>query len=445
MNNAFRMCVAPFTITITITIQTMTILILTTIPATLYYFAADHIAAAKQRGYDVHLVCAGGDWVTASQVGEKYGVPVHVVGFTRRVSPLRDVFTLLHLVGVFLKVKPRVAHYSTPKAALLGAMAAWLTRVPFRLYTNRGLLHADAPGKKGARWRSVERLICRLSHRVTCNSPSNLEFIVKHNICPAGKVGMLANGSSHGVDAIGRFRPARSPQSTRSTQRETGGEDRGQRSDGSIENVEVRRENGVGRPPPLPLSPTPPLSSPSPSPSPFTIGFVGRLARDKGMTELAGAWGVVRERVAGSRLMIVGPDIEPWNDAARALLDRMKQDERVVWAGARDDVEQWYAQMDVLVLPSYREGFPNVALEAAAMELPVVTTDALGCRDAVRDGETGLIVPVRDTPALADAVLKLAEDADLRRRMGRAGRAWVVQDFAPERIVEELMELYERR
>ena len=150
------------------------------------------------------------------------------------------------------------------------------------------------------------------------------------------------------------------------------------------------------------------------------LGFVGRIVRDKGMTELAVAWPALRARFPTLHLLLAGP-FEPQDPVPEEVGTLFLGDPAIHLTGQVRDLPPYYAAMDVCVLPTYREGFPNVAVEAAAMELPMVATRITGCVDAVVDGETGLLVPPRDANALADAIATYLASTELRRQHGRAG------------------------
>jgi glycosyltransferase involved in cell wall biosynthesis len=172
-------------------------------------------------------------------------------------------------------------------------------------------------------------------------------------------------------------------------------------------------------------------------------GYVGRLVTDKGIAELWQAWTVLRERHPDLHLLLVGPfeDTDPVPPAVRQGLET---DPRVHLAGMDWNTPPLYAAMDLLVLPTYREGFPNVLLEGASMGLPVVATRVPGCVDAVRDGETGTLVPARDPAALAAALDAYVADPALRRARGRAGRARVAAEFRQEVVWEGIFAEYDR-
>jgi glycosyltransferase involved in cell wall biosynthesis len=175
------------------------------------------------------------------------------------------------------------------------------------------------------------------------------------------------------------------------------------------------------------------------------IGFVGRIARDKGIAELAQAWSLIRRRWENARLLVIGA-VETEAPVSGPVLDLLKSDPRVLMTGHVDphNLPVHYSLMRVLVMPSYREGFPNVLLEASAMELPIVATRVTGCVDAVIDGVTGILVSVRDCQAFAHAIERYLRDPNLAQGHGRAGRKRVLEEFQPESIWRLLLDEYLR-
>jgi glycosyltransferase involved in cell wall biosynthesis len=322
---------------------------------------------------------------------------------SRRITPWHDLVSVVGLWGRLRTIRPEMVHAHTPKGGLLGMIAAALARVPVRLYHIRGLPFQTATGFKRRLLRWSERVSCLLAHEVLCVSHSLREVAVAERICPAGKVNVLCAGSGNGVDARGRFNPARVGPRTRQAIRQ-----RYQIPDDAL-----------------------------------VIGFVGRIVRDKGLVELAAAWECLRAERPDLHLLLVGP-FEPQDPVPSEVETQLRRDDRVHLAGEVSDTPALYAAMDMVTLPTYREGFPNVPLEAAAMELPVVATRVAGCIDAVVDGITGTLVPPRDAAALAVALRKYASDPALRRRQGMAGRERALRDFAPELIWQALYQEYDR-
>jgi glycosyltransferase involved in cell wall biosynthesis len=251
--------------------------------------------------------------------------------------------------------------------------------------------------------RATERLTCALAHRVGCVSRSLRRFVLDEELCDPGKLVVHGQGSSHGVDATDRFTPDHADEGARQRTRERFG---------------------------IPLDA-------------LVIGFVGRVVRDKGVIELVAAWECLRVRYPSLYLLVVGP-FETEDPAPETVTKVLHSDSRVRLAGWLDDPRDGYGAMDVVVLPSYREGLPNVPLEGAAMQLPVVTTSGPGCVDSVEDGVTGIVVPPRDAVGLTEAIARYLEDPELRRRHGRSGRLRVLRDFRPERIWCALLDEYDR-
>jgi len=288
------------------------------------------------------------------------------------------------------------------KGGLLGTLAAALARTPVRIYQMRGRLSTTANGWKRRSIMAAERLVCGASSYVICNSHSLREGAVRDRICAADKIDVLLAGSGNGVDSAVRFNPHHV---------------------GATEARAVRQE----------------LSIPADS---LIVGFVGRIVGDKGIKELVAAWKVIRERSRDTHLVVVGP-FEPRDPVSLADKRFLESDCRIHLLGFREDLPRLYVAMDIVVLPTYREGFPNVLLEAQSMGRPVVSTLVEGCVDAVEDGVTGTLVPARDATTLAHATLAYLGDRDLRARHGDAGRDRVVRIFQRERLWEALRARYE--
>jgi glycosyltransferase involved in cell wall biosynthesis len=280
-------------------------------------------------------------------------------------------------------------------------IAAWVYGARVRVYHMRGLPLMGAAGWKRRLLWSTEWVACRLAHRVICVSHSVRAEAVAAGVCPPGKITVLLGGSGNGVDAAGRFDPERQ---------------------GEPVQREVRARFGI--------------------PGEATVvGFVGRIVRDKGVVELATAWRELRSSHPDAHLLLVGP-FEPQDPVPEETERLLRDDPRVHLAGMDWDTPPLYAAMDVVALPTYREGFPNVPLEAAAMGLPVVATRVPGCIDAVADGGTGLLVTPRDPEALREALARYLDDPGLRRGHGAAARARVLLEFRQEAIWEAIYREY---
>jgi len=370
---------------------------ITTVPESLG-FLTGQIAYMTAHGVTVAAISSPGDALQTFATRE--GVPTFAVPMARQITPLRDIRSVWQIYRVLRRVRPHIVHAQTPKGGLLGTIAAWLAGTPVRIYHIRGLPLMTARGARRRLLWTTERIACALSHAVLCVSHSIRDVAVAEQLCPPDKITVLLGGSGNGVDAEGRFDPQREP-------------DRRDRA---------REHLGI-------------------PPNADVIGFVGRVVRDKGVIELATAWSTLRDAYRNAHLLIVGP-LEPQDPIPRDVEDLLRHDPRVHLTGQVRETAPLYPAMDLVVLPTYREGFPNVPLEAASMELPVVATRVPGCTDAVEDGVTGTLVPPRDAAALADAIGSYLRDADRRRSHGRAGRRRVLKSFRRELIWEALRTYY---
>jgi lipopolysaccharide/colanic/teichoic acid biosynthesis glycosyltransferase/glycosyltransferase involved in cell wall biosynthesis len=321
------------------------------------------------------------------------------VPMERQIAPVRDLVSLWRVWRTVRRVRPTIVDASTPKAGLLTGLAAWLARVPCRVYTLRGLRLETASGLKRALLWAAEWMACGCAHRVVCVSPSLRARAIGLKLVSAEKAVVLAKGSG-GVDLI-RFSPA---------------------NRNSVETVQLRTRLGI------------PADAP-------VLGFVGRFVKDKGIRQLVESFHQLRVAHPSLRLLLLG-DFEEGDPVEAEVRRYIESEAAIIRPGFVGDTAPFYGLMDVLALPTYREGFPGVPLEAQASAVPVVTTRATGAVDSIVDGVTGFLIPVGDSDALTGAVAKLLDDSELRRRMGNAGRERTERDFHPEVIWGALVGLY---
>lgn len=354
------------------------LLYVTAHPITQWAFLRGQNAYMAERGFELHSI-ASPDPILDKLVSRD-GVIPHPIFISRRITPLRDILSLIQLYLTIRHIAPDIIHFSTPKAALLGAIAAWLARVPNRLFVVRGIHTESATGTSGRIFRLAEALTAKFSTHCICVSPSLLSYGIEQGILAAANSLVVANGMSNGIDTD-RFAPS-------------------------------AEENQFSR----------------------TIGFVGRLAADKGIKELAEAWQGLRDDFPTARLLLVGP----WDEEAPVdpqVRRRLEDDSRVEIAGFVNDTLPYYKRMSLFVYPSHgTEGFPNAPMEAAAMELPMIATCVIGNVDAVIDGVTGTLIPPRDTVQLAEALRDYLNQPELGRSRGKAGRERVIANFQCETV-----------
>jgi glycosyltransferase involved in cell wall biosynthesis len=357
-----------------------------------------HAAMMTRAGFEVHAVSSPGR--LADDYSRHEQVPVHPVPMARRIAPWSDLVSFVRLLRTLRRLQPSVVQAGTPKAAVLGTLAASLLRVRVRVYYVHGLPMLTARGVLRRILFAVERLTCRAATHIICVSPSIRRELIAAGMCPPEKAVVLAHGSSNGVD-LAEF----------------------DRSRFSAEAVTAARAN---------------LGIPADA---LVIGFLGRIGREKGIEQLYEAWRVVREAFPAAYLLIVGPD-EANDPVAPEILEALKRDDRVRLTGPDWYPAPLYALMDLLCMPSHREGCPNVALEAAAMELPVVAFRVPGVVDAVDSGTTGELVDPLSAEQIAAAISNYFRQPSLRRKHGLAGRRRIHDLFSREKVWTELTKFY---
>lgn len=324
-------------------------------------------------GWEVHVASSPGERLET--LGAEQGVTVHSLPMAREIDIVRDVCGLREWIRLIRRLRPDVVFVGTPKAGLLGITAARLLGVRTRVYHLRGLRLETAAGTTRRVLTIMERLTIRLATTTLAVSPSLRKRVVSLGLASDARVTVLGHGSSNGID-VDRFRPGNA----------------GARVEGLIPDVPV-------------------------------IGFVGRLNHDKGLDVLAAACRVLDDERVEYQLLIVGgidgAELGEFSSLRRAP----------VVLGAVADTSMYYPLMRALCLPTLREGFPNVVLEAGATGIAVVTTDATGAVDSVIPERTGLMVPAGDARQLAGALQRVIEDPRLAEGLGAAARDFVVENF----------------
>ena len=359
----------------------------TTVPITQHCFLDGQTEYLSSRGIEIHSIASPGEHLDL--VAKRDGVPVYPVFISRSVTPFSDLKSILNLARTLREIQPDIVNVSTPKAALLGSIAARIARVPHTVFLVRGLITEHASGPLRWLYWGAERLTVMFSDTVICVSPSLLEFARRESIIGRDTGRVVASGMSNGIRP-GKFRPSK----------------------------EVARQEAP------------------------VVGYVGRLATDKGIEDLANAWPEIRSAHPDARLLLVGP----WEDTysvSRQVREALESDPSVTLTGFADDVAPYYEQMSVFVYPSHgSEGFPNAPMEASASGLPVVASETVGCVDAVVEGVTGTLVPRGSPERLAAAVIAYLDDPQLRLQHGRAGLNRVDREFRQELIWEGMADVY---
>ncbi|MCX2837898.1 glycosyltransferase family 4 protein [Salinimicrobium sp. MT39] len=329
------------------------------------------------------------------------GVETFHVEMTREITPAKDLKALFKLYRFFKREKPAIVHTHTPKAGIVGMMAAKMAGVPIRLHTVAGMPLMEATGTKRKILEQVEKLTYSLATKIYPNSKGLKYVILDQNFSKTEKLKVLGEGSSNGINTQ-YFNP----------------------EDFTAEQKEQIRKS---------------LSICSDD---LIFIFVGRLVRDKGINELVQAFKQLASENKNVSLLLVGPFEQDLDPITEENFEMIRNHPKIVITGYQVDVRPYFAVADVLVFPSYREGFPNVVMQAGAMGLPSIVTNINGCNEIIREDENGLIIPVKDQEALLLAMKKLATSAELRQKLAANSREVITQKYERKVFWDLLLEEY---
>lgn len=360
-------------------------------------FLLPQLRALQRDGFEVQAACADGPLVASF---EREGIKVQCVEVTRNLTPFADLKLLLQLLRLMRRERYAVVHTHTPKMELVGQLAAWLARVPVILYTNHGLIFLGRTGAlEGRMFRTVARVAGLFSDKIISQSAEDCSTVLRERIYARRKVGFLGNGIDISELRAERFTP---------------------------EQVQAKRlELGI------------PVGD-------RVVGMVGRYVWEKGYREFFEAARIILREDERVSFVTVGVPLESERDPVDfSILRELGIEKKFFVLKSRSDMPELYSLMDVVALPSYREGFPRSLMEAASMSKPVVASDVSGCRQAVAEGENGFLVPVKDASALASKIKLLLDDAALRARLGARGREIAEERFDVEKVIERLRGFYE--
>lgn len=374
---------------------------LTTVASSLRFLLLPQLRAVRDlpggAGEAIGISAAGSDVEALEREGFAH---IPLGSSTRSMNPLADLRSARELWRILRDENIDVLHTHNPKPGLYGRVVGRLARVPVVVNTNHGVYVTENNSLlQRLVVLTMEAIAARFSHAELLQNPEDVDWLLKRNVNVRRRTKLLGNG----ID-LQRFRPDGVPESVRMS----------------------RREELAARP------------------DAIVVGMVGRLVVEKGFRELFEAARTLRERFPDGRYVVaaIGPDDPEKADAISPEEIRAAEEVGVVFLGHRLDVEALYAAMDMFVLPSYREGFPRAAMEAAASGLPIVATDVRGCRQVVDHDVTGLLVPVRDGAALAEAIIALGEDPTRREAMGKAAITRAQDNFDERQVVQIVLDTY---
>ncbi|WP_199729962.1 glycosyltransferase family 4 protein [Aquimarina sp. AD10] len=336
------------------------------------------------------------------RVAEEENVEVIAVEMTRKITPIQDLKAVLELYKVFKKEKPDIVHSHTPKAGTLSMFAARLAGVPNRLHTIAGLPLLEAKGSKRILLDVVEKLTYWCATMIYPNSFGLKDIILENKYTSSKKLKVIANGSSNGIDTS-HFDPDLYSNEDKLALRKE---------------LKINTEDKV-------------------------IIYVGRLVKDKGINELVSAFKRICETRNDVKLLLVGifeNDLDPLLPETEK---EIKTNSNIIFAGWQTDVRPYFAISDILGFPSYREGFPNVVMQAGAMGIASVVTDINGCNEIVSNKDNGIIVPVKNEEILFESLYKLVENDNMRNDIASRSRASITDRYKNQYVWEELLKEYD--
>ncbi len=356
-------------------------------------FLKEQIKALSKQ-YEVTLVV---NTELADFAGQN-GLPVKVapLAIERAINPVADMRALFCLIQIFRRHRFTIIHSVTPKAGLLAMLAGWITDAPFRIHTFTGQVWVTQHGFLRLLLKNMDRLLAALATHLLADSSSQRQFLIDQGITHGAKLSVLADGSISGVD-LDRFRP------------------------NNAVGTEIRAELGI-------------------SDDDVLLLFLGRLNQDKGVLDLAVAFADVASHKV--HLLLVGPDEGGLKNEIKQIVGVYA--DRLHFVDYSDKPESWLAAADIFCLPSYREGFGSVIIEAAACAVPAIGSDIYGISDAIKNGETGLLVPAGDSGKLAAAINQMVSQPECRHDMGEAALMRVRNDFSVKRLVDAWLDYYDR-
>lgn len=349
--------------------------------------------------YEVIAVSSEKEYL--ERIGQKENVPTFHIEMTRKITPIQDVISVIKMYFFFKKTKPFIVHTHTPKAGIVGMLAAKLAGVPHRLHTVAGLPLLEATGIKRKVLDFVEKLTYSSATKVYPNSKALLDIIQQNNYCEASKLKVIGNGSSNGID--------------------TNYFDKSHFS--AEQNNTLKNKLGIAN-------------------SDFVFIFVGRIVADKGINELVAAFSTLQNEITNVKLLLVGPFEQELNPLQPETMKEIQANSSIISVGYQNDVRPYFAISNALVFPSYREGFPNVVMQAGAMNLPSIVSNINGCNEIIIEGENGTIIPVKDENALLNAMKNYAQNDIVIQKHTQNARPLIVSRYEQKVVWDAILKEY---
>ena len=367
-------------------------IVITTIPASLRFFEGQ-LSFLNQT---FEVIAVSSDKKVLEEVGRREGISVHCIPMERPISLCKDIISFYRFIVFFLKSKPYIVHGNTPKGGFLSMLSAKIANVPIRIYMCHGLRYQGYGGLMRKLLQMMERISCMCATEVICVSVGVKQTLLSDHICKEQKLKVIAYGSANGIN---------------------------------LNRVDKQKIDTI--------------ILPQISKGSFIFCFVGRIVKDKGVNELITAFDRLSAENEDVHLVMVGSIENEQNPIAEITKNTMQVNSHVHAVGFQSDVRPYMNQSDTFVLPSYREGFGLVLMEAGALGVPCITTDIIGCNEIIQDGINGRIIPPRDEDALYHAMKWFYEHRnDEVKEMARRARPMIVERYEQHKVWEALLEEY---
>lgn len=355
------------------------------------------------------VVALSNDTGKLKAVGEREGVRVIEVPMHREISLKSDILCLWKLYGIFKKEKPDIIHANTPKGSLLAMVAGWVAGVKHRLYTVTGLRYQGASGLLRIILMNMERISCFFATKVIPEG-NGVKKTLLHDHITGKSLEVILNGNINGID-VEYFAPSIYTTDQRMV-KYTGSRD------------QIRQDLGFND-------------------KDFVFIFIGRIVKDKGMNELANCLRRLPKTFPDVKLLLVGPCESKLDPLHEGNEEFFKTSPNVCYVGVQHDVRPFLLASDALVFPSYREGFPNVVLQAGAMGLPAIVSNINGCNEIIVDGCNGKIIPSRDENALHEMMIYFIENKNEVKKMTDNARSMIIQRYEQKTVWKAILDMYQ--
>ena len=344
--------------------------------------------------FDITIVSS--DKSELEKLGKKQGVKTFCLPLTRKITPFKDIIAILKLYFFLKREKPKIVHSHTPKAGFVGMTASFFAGVPIRMHTVAGLPLMERKFIKKKVLIFIERLTYLFASNVYSNSKKLMEYILSKKFCSERKIKTLANGSSNGIDT--KY---------------------------FSDNISLKSKNKL-------------LNTLKILKNDFVFCYVGRVVKDKGINELVSAFNELNLKSRNCKLIIVGKIENETNPVSKSTMGIIKKNKNILLIGFKNDVRPYLSIGNCFVFPSYREGFPNVLMQAGAMDLPCIATNINGCNEIIQDNINGFLIPPKNIDALVKAMQKIM-DKKLIIKLSKNCRLMVKEKYDQKFFWEKLL------